>query len=784
MRNSTYPGRVILAIALISAGSLLLELTFVRIFSVLFFYHYGFLIISTSLFGMGLAGVVLHLRGTPSAESAEGAMRRAALLFALTSILAAVCTHLSPVKLSAAVSGQARPLIYLVLYYIILGSPFYFVGRAVSIGLTVWSERADQLYFGDLLGAGVGCLLLFVTLPSLMPMGTACIVSCLGIAAALLLSRDCGVRGRSMLVIALVASLGLSWFAGEIVPLRPQEHKRSFRDDYRKKLIEWTHWGVLSRVDVARRRDRKVLWIEGGTNESILIPFSGNFDRDFNKEAWGRRKSAFVYQIRKPRRVVIIGPAGSHEVVTAAGFGAEQVTGVEMDPLVVRAVVKDYADYIGRPYDHPGIRMVNEEGRSYLERCPDTFDVIQQINNFTPVAMASGALNVSETYLVTVEAFRLYLKRLTPDGIIDLRRHGDIRVASVAMEALRREGISEPWRNILILDDQTFVKKTPWTPEELQNVRILAKKWKRAIRFIPDEVRDPSSWYDGFLRSDHPEQWYHRDVANLTPSTDDWPFINHYVSWGRTRDPKLPTTIAWYNKMKFFRRVPHGDFVLVCILFEAAILSFLFLLLPMLRSRKDPLTPRAAPVLVYFTCLGAGFIFMELCLMQRLTLLLGHPSISLAVVLASLLIFAGLGSLLSGTLYAPSVRNLRLVLLISVIILVLGALFLQQLVRYGMRLPEIQRILLSIGISGIHGIFMGMPFPIALRIMSGPSHRLIPWGWAINAYATVVGSVLCVLCAMYWGFTAVYLLAAAAYGGAILTCHALKSHGELSDYEA
>lgn len=774
MKNSNYPGRVILAIGLISAGSLLLELTLVRIFSVLFFHHYAFLIISTSLFGMGLAGVVLHLRGTPSAECAEGAMRRAALLFALTAVLATACTHLASVRLSAAVSGQVKHIAYLLIYYVILGSPFYFVGRAVSIGLTVWSDRADQLYFGDLLGAGAGCLLLFVTLPGLMPMGTACIVGGMGIVAALLLSPDCRARSRGFLVAALAALLCFSWFAGEIVPLRPQENKRHFRDDCRKKHIEWTRWGVLSRVDVARRKVRKILWIDGGTNESSLLPFSGNFDRDFNREVWGRRKSAFVYQIRTPRQVVIIGPAGSHEVVTAAGFGARAVTGVEMDPLVVRVVVNDYAAYIGRPYEHPGIRMVNEEGRSYLERCADTFDVIQQINNFTPVAMASGALNVSETYLVTVEAFRLYLERLSPDGIIDLRRHGDIRVASVAMEALRRGGIREPWRHIVILDDQTLIRKTPWPPEELERIRILAEKWKRAVRFIPDQVLNPASWYDGFLRSPHPEEWYSRDVANLAPSTDDWPFFNHYVSWGRSRDPNLPTAIAWYNGMKFFNCIPHGDFVLICILFEAAILSTLFLLLPMLRSRRDPLTGHAAPVLGYFACLGAGFIFMELCLMQRLTLLLGHPSLSLAVVLASLLIFAGVGSLLSRKLFEPSVRSLRMVLLIAVAVLVLGALFLQQLVRCGMRLSEIQRILLSIGITGAHGFFLGMPFPIALRLMSGPSHRLIPWGWAINAYATVVGSVLCVLCAMYWGFTAVYLLAAAAYAVAFLVCPSLE----------
>ncbi|MCX6358050.1 MAG: hypothetical protein NT045_09315 [Candidatus Aureabacteria bacterium] len=518
-----------------------------------------------------------------------------------------------------------------------------------------------------------------------------------------------------------------------------------------------------------------VLWIDGGTNESILIPFSGDFSTGFDKEAWGRRKSAFVYQIRDPGNVVIIGPAGSHEVVTAAGFGAKKVTGVEMDPLVVRVVTKEYARYIGSPYEKPAIRMVNQEGRSYLESSRETFDIIQQINNFTPVAMASGALNVSETYLVTVEAFRLYLNRLSPGGIIDLRRHGDIRVASVAMEALRQEGVREPWLHIVILDDQTLIKKTPWTGAELAAIRRLAEKWKRAFRFIPDAVLDPASWYDGFLRSSHPEQWYHRDVANLAPSTDDWPFINHYVSWGKTKDPKLPRTIAWYNRMKYFRRIPHGDFILLCILAEAAALSSLFLLLPMICGRREHLTRGAAPALVYFGCLGIGFVFVELCLMQRLTLLLGHPSLSLAVVMASLLIFAGIGSLLSRKLFAPAPSRLRLIILVNIAILILGAIFLQGIVRTGMSLGEWGRIGVAIAITAAHGLFLGMPFPVALRIMSGDMDRMIPWGWAINAYATVVGSVLSVMAAMWLGFTWVYLFAAGAYLLAGVVCGGLAA---------
>lgn len=765
---------IVAAIGLVSAGSLLLELTFVRVFSFLFFAHYAFLIISTALFGLGLAGVVLNIRGVPAGGDAVRAMRNAAAAFAGITVLAMAFAHISPVKVSQALSGQTVQLIYLLVYYIVIGAPFYFVGRVVSIGLSAWSDQADRLYFGDLLGAGGGCLLLFLCLPSLMPMGTSFIIAAMALLAALILHDGCTRRVRAALAVALLASVACSLVAGRVVPMIPRDHKRVFKKDYNRGRIAWTRWGVLSRVDIALwGPDLAVLWIDGGTNQSSLIQFNGNFRDGFDKAKWGRMRDSLVYQIREPGRVAIIGASGSHEVVAAAGFGAREVVGIEMDPLVVETVVKDYADFIGRPYEHPNIRMVCAEGRSYLERSQETFDIIQQVNNFTPVAMASGALNVSETYLVTVEAFRLYLKRLSPDGIVNLRRHGDIRVASVAMEALRREGVTEPWRHIVILNDDTYVKKSPWTTPEIDRILALARPLKLTPRFVPDRIIHQGSWYEGFLRSDNPEKWYHRDVAILAPSTDDWPFINHYVSWGRTRDPNLPKTISWYNDMKYFTVVPHGDFILLSILAEAAVLSFAFLIAPLWYSRKRELTRGALLPVSYFACLGLGFIFVEICLMQRLTLLLGHPSLSLAVVLSSLLVFAGLGSLCSRKLGAASPGGLRVILGINIVFIVAAVWLLPMLVTRGLSLSTAGRMSLAVAVTGLHGFFLGMPFPTGVRIMGRHRQRLIPWGWAMNSYATVIGSVLSVLIAMSLGFSAVYLMAAGAYAIALLASGSL-----------
>jgi hypothetical protein len=252
-------------------------------------------------------------------------------------------------------------------------------------------------------------------------------------------------------------------------------------------------------------------------------------------------------------------------------------------------------------------------------------------------------------------------------------------------------------------------------------------------------------------------------VANLAPSTDDWPFFNHYVRWGRSKDPALPQVFAWYDAKKIGGVIPHGDFVLLCVLAEAALLSLVFLVLPLAwRGRRDAARGSRLPVL-YFSCLGAGFVFVEICLMQRLTLLLGHPSLSLAVVLPSLLISAGLGSLSTRWTASGGVRALRVAILLVAAVLTAGAFGLQSAVRWAVHLPDAGRILMAAGITFAHGFLLGMPFPLALRLMSADRKQLIPWCWAMNSYLTVIGSVLSVILAILFGFRAVYLCAAGAY---------------------
>jgi predicted membrane-bound spermidine synthase len=210
-------------------------------------------------------------------------------------------------------------------------------------------------------------------------------------------------------------------------------------------------------------------------------------------------------------------------------------------------------------------------------------------------------------------------------------------------------------------------------------------------------------------------------------------------------------------------RIPRGDVPVVAVLFIAFIMASVFFGLPMLSKeelRNSLKSERKA--LVYFACLGLGFIFVEVCLIQRFVLFLGHPVYSISIVLCSLLLAAGLGSLLSEKI--KPVPNNIIFLLLSLAAAVLVMHFsIPWLSRVFVDHSLPVRMGIAIVFIAASGLLLGMPMPIAIRYLKQEERHVIPWGWAINGYFGVVGSALTVLVAINFGFGAVFYIAALCY---------------------
>jgi hypothetical protein len=167
-------------------------------------------------------------------------------------------------------------------------------------------------------------------------------------------------------------------------------------------------------------------------------------------------------------------------------------------------------------------------------------------------------------------------------------------------------------------------------------------------------------------------------------------------------------------------------------------------------------------VLVYFAALGLAFLFVEVPLAQRFILVLDQPVTALAVVLFTILLFSGLGSLTVPRWRWP------FGLLVLIVLIGLVPLLLRPVTDLTLARPEGGRLLLTILLLAPLGFLMGLPFAGGLRVVAAHEPALVPWAWAINGSFSVISSVLAVLVALSWGFSAVLWLGAVAYAAAFV----------------
>jgi hypothetical protein len=749
-----------LGIGVIAGATLLLEVTMTRVFAVAFFNHYAFLIISTALFGFGFSGVFLSIFPALEKFNFDKLLTAFSICFAVTTVLALKVVVSVPLQFGS-IQEQTIQFLYLSVYYLALAVPFFFSGLVVALLLSNIPEKVNALYFSDLLGAGIGCFLVIPLVPALGAPGTIIVAALFGLVAAASFSKLVGKYACLVPLVFFVAIAALLPLRDSEFRVKVHEGKRSFNVHEKQGEIEFTQWGPISRIDVADYSPDKIIWIDGGSNQSFLKPFNGDL-----QYLPPDKRAGLVYRLVEHPDVLVIGPAGGEEVLYALSWDPNSIIGVELDPVIVDIVQDEYRDFIGGIYNKPNVTLVNDEGRSYIRRSQQKFDIIQQINNASPVAIASGAVNVSETYLITVEAFKDYLSHLKDGGFIFIRRWGAMRLATVAVQALRELGVEEPEEQIIIMDDhlhkigggQFYLKNGTFTQEELD----IFNEHADSIFYGPKALKVQHPNYEKYYNLiAKPDGWkkYDKMGISMNPVTDDKPFFNHFNKFGRFNLENVPEEFR-----PILEKYNSSDFALLAILAEAAIMSIFFIILPLYVFKRHGLRAEGkVKFLVYFFSLGMGFILIEIALIQKFTLFMGNPSYSVTVVLFSVLTTAGVGSFLSGRLRDNLKRSLVMVILGLVVFCWLELSLSPAIFNVFLGYPMAVRILVSILMIAPLGLLMGMPFPLGITLTNRVSQRLIPWVWGINGYATVIGSVLCAILAIVLGFKIVILIACGIY---------------------
>ena len=786
-----------LSVFLLSASGLAFEIVLSRLFSIAQFYHFAFMTVSLALLGAGASGTALTV--FPALRRGDPAQRLST--FALAAALATVASWTLANWLpfdSFAIAWDGRQVFYLVLMYLALSAPFFFSALAVGWLLSARTRDAPRIYAANLAGSAAGCALALGALAAWG--GEGATVFCAWLAASASLAPMAARRLTRSHVLIGTACLA-AWVAlGAMLVARPafltirlspyKALSQSLR--YPGSEWVWSRWNAPSRVDLIRSPGIRSF---PGLSYAYLGPLPRQdgltFDGDdlspltfIGADGAGfadYMPGALAYRLRPGSHALILEARGGLDVLAALASGADRVTAVEPNEIAVEAT--QIAD--------PRAQFVVEDARSFIRRSRETFDVVQLAlaSPYRPVT--SGAYSLIEDYDLTVEAFGDDLARLKEGGLFVVTRwlqsppSEPLRLLALAVTAAERAQL-DPARCILALRGYNtatvIVKRGAFTAEELLTVRTFAAARKFDLAALPGLRPDEANRYnvlpdDMFYRtfnelltSTDRRRFYAAYPFDVAPPVDDRPFFGHYFKWEQAG-------AVWAQLGKTWQ--PFGGagyFVLVVLLAFACVAAGALIVLPLAvrgawseaRGTKGAERPSlrtlrfTLKVLVYFAMLGLGFMFIEIPLMQRLILFVGQSAYALAVTLFGLLLFSGLGSLLSSR--APW-RGALVALTVAALI-------------YPMLLPGLFRLALELPLSGRFvvgamslaplGLLMGMPFPKGLDWLQRSAPGLVPWAWGVNGAASVVASVLASLLALSAGFTAVLIGGALCYGVALI----------------
>jgi hypothetical protein len=568
--------------------------------------------------------------------------------------------------------------------------------------------------------------------------------------------------------------------------------------------VLFSKWNSFSRIGVYERThddwslssaykgplpDTRYMDIDSAASTPIL-----HVSADLSNAQYLRYElTAFAYHLKSPDSgfvknpgftALIIGPGGGRDLVSALVFGARHVDGVEINPIIADDVMRDrFRDFSGAIYTHPRVRIIVDDGRSFVRRTRDRYDVIQASLVDTWAATAAGAYTLTENTLYTVEAFNDYLDHLSDDGVLTITRWvmDGLRLVSLAQAACEGRGWNAASRLVIVQHDRvaTFLlKRAPFTGDEIAVVHDVARTLGFHVLYAPtpagtERAEPPIEWIDGtstadyarLIRTGDRQRFYASYREDIRPTTDDRPFFFHTIKL------KNQFQVAFGRSMLF----GNGLSALLTLMGISAALVVLFVLGPLVVAGGE--RPRGwFGWLVFFGALGAGFMLIEVSVLQRFVLLLGHPVYSLTVTLFSLLLGTGIGAAWSRR-FDQATLGQRATVALVVIVAIGGAVLalVAPLVTWAIPLTRVARIAIAVAVLVPIGIALGIPMPTGIRMLSARAPQMVSWAWGINGALSVLGATLAIFIAMNWGFRITLLSASATYFIGLVALHVATS---------
>jgi len=770
---------------LVALATLMYEILLTRIFSVTMLYHFAFVALSLAMFGMTAGALAVYL--APGIFTPDRLRDRLALA-AVTFPVAIVLSFLTQLSIPFRVHLSVVAIYAIAFTYAVIAVPFVLSGVVVCLALTGFPARVSRLYAADLAGAALGCVLLIPVLGySDGPTAVLWVVFFASVGAILFAwdasSAHMRLVATATVVVTALAAAGhtvLVWNGLPIVRIlyikgsleaRPLYEKWNSYSRVRVNGSQTRYeppqgWGLSPTLPASSLVRQMQMDIDVGAG-TVLTGFSGDLQ---SIQHLKYDVTNIGYYLRREPSVLVIGAGGGRDILSALAFGARSVTAVEINKDIIRTVNGRFGDFTGHLDRDPRVRFVNDEARSFVARSHERFDTIQISLIDTWAATAAGAFVLSENSLYTVEAWTTFLRHLTDDGLLSVSRWyfrdrpaEMYRTTTLAVEALRALGVTDPRRHIAVVRNMQLVNRPADTPDGVGTILVSRQPFSDAdmdalerqaarlqfdLPFSPRAARDQT--YVRLTTPDGLQDFLRSYPVNVAAPTDDSPFFFNML---RLRDVVRPELLDFGKLSLNMKAVATLAVLLVTVTFLTAVC----ILMPLWLTRHQVQLAGAGPLFVFFIAIGLGFMLIETSQMQRLIIALGHPTYGLSVVLFALLLSSGFGSYLTASITSDTAHaaGRRRLLALVVVLAVFGAAT-PPIARWIEPMTTPVRVLAAVLLLFPAGLFMGMAFPLAMKLASTRARELTPWFWGLNGAASVLASVLSVCIALTWSISTAF----------------------------
>lgn len=790
------------AIFVLTAAALAYEVLLVRLFSIIHWHHFAFMVISIALLGYGASGSMITVFQRGLLQRYGSVLVFNAAMFGLTAIVCFIAVQRLPFN-ALEILWDTSQWQRLFISYLLLTLPFFFVANAIALTMARYNNHIALIYGVDLIGAGTGAIAILVLLQFYPPEAALRIIGVLGIVAGMLAIKHLACLGR-MLVSTFLALLTViiifapaDWFA-----LRLSEYKgleQVLLINGAKHLQR--HSNSISQIDVVeskaiplRNAPGMSLLSPSGTPDQLAVFRDGDEMTTIDKRNGTKSlvyqdymSSVLPYHIHDaPQKVLVLGSTTGNELLQATLHNAAHIDAVEPDTALTRLITEDYAEYFGWDRISDRISFHNISPRGYAASTEEKYDIIV---TGVPGGSSGGAAGVhalATSYNFTIEALEKYLSLLEPDGLLSITfwtstpARGNLRLFATAVEAMHRYGIDHPGNDMAWIrswNTATLIIKNG-ALSKVDNKRIRDFCTARAfdIAWLPDIKADEVNRYQLL-----PQPIYYMAASSLLSSASK-DFIDSYkynIKSVSDNNPYFYNSFKWSSLPELLGISGRGGIAMIDVgyptllftLVQAIIAAVVLILLPLFfirRNEKSALS-RRRNIVIYFTSIGLAFLFIELAFIQKFTLILSQPLYAVAVTLCAFLIFSGLGSLYaqkkmttSSPGYMRTLLNRSVMLICATTLIYIFAF--PHITDTIMAMSEPARITAAILLAAPLSFAMGMPFPLGLTATRLNDPQLMPWAWGINGCASVLSAILAILLAIEIGFSGVMLCAIFFYG--------------------